>query len=82
MSDTGARRRATRPRGAFGRSLTGASVAVASESLVGTLRQFADEDLIEVAGDEVRIAEVERLCRHVHGCLTGIKAERGGCEDA
>jgi hypothetical protein len=57
-------------------------VAVTPESLARTLRERADEDLIEVAGDEVRIAEVERLCRHVHGCLTGIKAERGGCEDA
>ena len=31
-------------------------MAVASESLVGTLRQFADEDLIESAGDEGRMA--------------------------
>lgn len=46
--------------------LIAAHVAVAPETLSRTLRTLSDEDLIEVAGDAVRILDVERLRHHMH----------------
>ncbi|HVS76531.1 MAG TPA: Crp/Fnr family transcriptional regulator [Steroidobacteraceae bacterium] len=43
-----------------------AHVAVTPETLSRTLRSLSDERLIEVAGDEVTILDVDRLRRHMH----------------
>ena len=43
-----------------------AHVAVTPETLSRTLRSLSEESLIEVAGDEVTILDVEKLRRHMH----------------
>lgn len=43
-----------------------AHVAVTPETLSRTLRTLSDERLIEVAGDEVTILDVDSLRRHMH----------------
>ena len=43
-----------------------AHVAVTPETLSRTLRSLTDEGLIEVAGDEVTLIDVDRLRRHMH----------------
>ena len=43
-----------------------AHVAVTPETFSRTLRALSDEGLIEVAGDAVRIPDIERLRHHLH----------------
>lgn len=43
-----------------------AHLAVTPETLSRTLRSLSDEHLIEVAGDEVTIPDIEVLRRHMH----------------
>lgn len=63
------------PRGAQGRvtvalparkMVIAARVAVTPETLSRTLRGLSDEGLLEVAGDEVSIADIEKLRQHMH----------------
>ncbi|MGH8170796.1 MAG: Crp/Fnr family transcriptional regulator [Steroidobacteraceae bacterium] len=46
--------------------LIAAHVAVTPETLSRTLRALSDERLIEVAGDEVAIPDIDALRRHMH----------------
>ncbi len=42
-------------------------VAVAPETFSRTVRALSEEGRIEVAGDAVRIPDIERLPHHLHG---------------
>jgi len=48
------------------KAVIAAHVAVTPETLSRTLRALSDERLIEVAGDEVTIFNIEALRRHMH----------------
>jgi len=48
------------------KAVIAAHVAVTPETLSRTLRALSDERLIEVAGDEVIIRDIEALRRHMH----------------